>query len=79
MKLGNLVQGITILQKYFDEPDGHHCGADHDIFYIYPTNKPVSDEDVGKLKELNWFQPDVEEDDDENAPYDAEESWAPYV
>lgn len=79
MKLDKLVEGITILSRYFDDPAGRHVGAEHDIIYVYETNNPVSDEDVVKLKELGWHQPEVDEDDDGNAPYDPEEGWGAFV
>lgn len=79
MTLDKLVEGIMILSKYFDKPDGYHIGAEHDIIYVFGTDKPVNDEDAAKLRELGWHQPDVDEDDDGNAPYDSDEGWGAYV
>lgn len=75
MKLRNFVDGINILRPYYDDPDGYHLGAEHDQFYMYATNRPVSDEDVKKLRELGWFQPDADEDDG----YDPEDGWSAFT
>jgi hypothetical protein len=60
MKLSNFIEGLTILRPYYNDPDGYHIGAEHDQFFAYATDKPLSDEDVDKMRELGWFQPDGE-------------------
>ncbi|MGG5810990.1 hypothetical protein [Falsiroseomonas sp. CW058] len=75
MNLGEVSEGISILRGYFDEPDGHHIGAEHDQIFIFRTDRPVSEGDVARLRDLGWFQPDIEED----APYDPEEPWCAFV
>lgn len=74
MNLKNLVEGIEILRKHFDNPDGYHLGAEHDQVYIYATDKPLDAENVTALRSLGWFQPDTSEDD-----YAPEESWSAFT
>lgn len=75
MNLRNFMAGLEILRPYFDDPDGYHLGAEHDQIFVFATDQPVSDEDVAKLRELGWIQPDLGED----APYDPAESWSAFV
>ena len=42
MKLNNLIEGLTILNRYYDKPDGYHTCAEHDMFYAGPTDRPLS-------------------------------------
>ena len=82
MRLSNFIEGLNILQPYYDNPNGFHVGAEHDQFYAYATEKPLSEAALNKLVELGWFQPDVEVPDDEeyNAKlYQPEEGWSAYV
>lgn len=79
MNTQNLIAGITILQKYRDSSDGYDLGAEHDAIYAFPTDKPISQEDVAKLIELGWSQEDVECDEFTVVNYDPEESWCAYV
>lgn len=79
MKLQNFIDGMLIFQKYH-KSDDYCIGADHDIFYVYATDAPIGEDDLTKLYELGWFQPDVEEtEDEEHGPYDPEEGWAAYT
>lgn len=75
MNLRNFMAGLEILRPYFDAPDGYHLGAEHDQIFVFATDRPVSDEDVAKLRGLGWFQPDLDED----APYDPAEGWSAFV
>ncbi len=80
MKLLAFIEGLQILAPYYEGGDGYHLGAEHDIFYAYATAKPLPETAVTKMYELGWFQPDVEEvEDDKPGPYDPEEGWAAYV
>ena len=82
MTLSDFTKGLDILRKYYDDPDGYCLGAEHDIIYVYSTDKPVSPEDLEKLFAMNWFQPDVDTGD-EDLPkveqYDLEEGWGAFV
>jgi hypothetical protein len=78
MNMKNFREGLAILAAYFDKPDGLHGAAEHDLFYVYPTDRPVSPGDVQKLIELHWFQEDADKGDDEDFAakhYDAELPW----
>ena len=72
MKLSELVQGIQILSTYYDDPDGYHVGADHDVLYLYATDRPLSAEDVTRMLSLGWFQ-------ESGTTYDAEEAWQSFT
>jgi len=74
MKTKDLMVGINILLKYYDNLDGWFVGCEHDQLYMFSTDKPVSPEDAQKLHELGWFQEGIE------APnYSLDESWSAFV
>lgn len=79
MTIDNLIAGILILRPYYDT-DGHHVGAEHDQIYLYKTDKPLSTEDVLKMRALGWFQESDEEDEETGearlGSYDPNESWS---
>ncbi len=74
MKLSNFIEGLKTLQPYYEGGDGYHIGAEHDQFYAYITDLPLTTEDVQKMRELGWFQP--EQGDDE---YDPEDGWSAFT
>lgn len=63
MKLSALADAVNILRPYYNDPDGYHVGAEHDEIFLYTTDKPLSAEDVAKMRSLGWSQPDAAEDD----------------
>lgn len=75
MKLSNFVEGLKTLQPYYDGCDGYHIGAEHDQFYCYQTDRPLAPEDVQKMRDLGWFQPDQEDD----AEYSPEDGWSAFT
>jgi hypothetical protein len=75
MMLKNLVEGIEIMRKYYDDPDEHHHTCEHDEFIMFPTDNRISEEDYEVLVALDWYQPEVANDDHEYNFYDQEESW----
>lgn len=79
MKLSELVQGIQILSTYYDDPDGYHVGAEHDVLYLYATDRPLSEEDVKSMLALGWFQESGASSEDEPEAYDAEEAWQSFT
>jgi hypothetical protein len=81
MQMNLFVEGLHLLLPYYDDPEGYHLGAEHDIIYVYATNKPVPEATVKRLIELGFFQPDVSYDGDdfEIKHYQPEEGWAAYV
>lgn len=79
MKTPAIIEGLTILQKYRDKPDGFHTGAEHDVLYSYATDKPLSQEDLTRMVELDWWQEvSCGDRDDEFSVehYDASEGWS---
>ena len=75
MKLSNFIEGLKTLQPYYDGSDHGRIGSEHDQFYAYPTNRPLAQEDVKKMRYLEWFQPETEED----AEYDPEDGWSAFT
>lgn len=71
MRLSNFIKGLQILQKYYDQ-DGFHLAAEHDEFYCYGTDRPLSREDIQTMKELGWHQ-------DEEGEYDRSNSWKVFL
>jgi hypothetical protein len=85
MNLLNFTKGLEILKPYFDDYEGYHIGAGHEIFYVYPTDHELKPDDVHKLLELGWFQElgwaqriDAE-DADSDCVYDPKIGWSAYV
>lgn len=75
MKLSDFIDGLKTLQPYYDGGDGYHIGAEHDQFYAYKTDKPLTLEDVQKMRELGWFQPNQ----GYGAEYNTEASWSAFT
>jgi hypothetical protein len=75
MKLSNFIEGLKTLQPCYEGGDGYHIGAEHDQFYAYATDRPLTSEDVQKMRELGWFQPEQDDDDE----YDPEEGWSAFT
>ncbi len=73
MKLSNFIDGILILQSYY-KTDGYSIGAEHDTFYAYATDLPVSPEDYIKLTGLGWSQVDAPDGE-----YDPGDGWMAYT
>lgn len=80
MKTIDIIEGLTILEKYRDTQGGFDVGAEHDILYAYPTDQPLSQDDIKRLVELGWFQENVEFGDEFGVEhYDQGESWTCYT
>ena len=79
MNLKDFLAGINILSPYYDKPDGYCIGAEHDQFYMYATDRPLTPEDAQKMVDLNWFQEDSDRDDDGNLIYDDENGWSAFT
>ena len=74
--LSKFIRALQIFQKYYDK-DGFHIGAEHDQFYVYPTDRPLSEEDLKTVVVLGWFQEEVEHEDDfKPSDYNPEEGWS---
>ena len=80
MTTKDFVEGLNLLLPYYDDPEGYCLGADHDIIYIYGTEKPLPKTTIKRLCELGFFQPEVDcEDDFQPVNYNPEEGWAVFV
>lgn len=86
MKTPKIIEGLTILQKYRDNPDGFHTGSEHDCIYAFATSTPLSPEDLSRMVKLGWFQDSESYGDDDEAGgnfsekhYDPQESWCCYT
>jgi hypothetical protein len=73
MQLKDFMAGLEILKPYYDEP-GYALGAEHDIIYLYATARPLTPEDVARLRELGWFQEGVGDE-----RYSPDDSWAVFT
>lgn len=76
MKLSQFIEGLQILQRYYDH-DNYCLGAEHDQLFLYATNKPLNEYDFNRLIDLGWFQPDQESKLYDY--YDQEKSWSLFV
>lgn len=80
MKARDIAEGILILTKYYDNQFGHHCAAYDEVIYMCSIDKPISSEDVIKLKHLGWFQEGIIDPDGEvTSNYFADEPWQAIV
>jgi hypothetical protein len=77
MNLANFIAGLQLLSNHFEKRDGYHIGAEHDQFYVYQTDRPLSPEDVARLYALDWFQEGKSEEGP--ASYDPGEGWTCFV
>ena len=75
MQLTKFMAGLEILKPYYN--DGEYAlGADHDVIYLYPTKRPLTPDDVARMRELGFFQEGHSEEPDY---YDPESSWWAFV
>ena len=86
MRTTAIIEGLTILEKYRNSPNGFNVSAEHDQIYVHKTDRPVSGKDIDRLISLHWFQDEVDFGDDEETGgdfaakhYDPEESWSCFV
>lgn len=75
MKLSKFIEGLKTLQPYYKDGDGYHIGAEHDQFYAYQTDLPLTPEDAQKMRDLGWFQPGQKD----GAEYDPENGWSAFT
>lgn len=74
MILSKFIAGLETLRPHYKDGDGYHIGAEHDQFYAYATDTPLSDDEVAKMRELGWFQPDTSEE-----IYSPEDGWSAFT
>lgn len=75
MTISNFVEGITILRGFYKDRDGYHIGAEHDMVYLYATDRPLTAVAFQAMKDLGWWQ--QESGEDEN--YNPDASWGAFV
>lgn len=56
MNLKNFIEGLKILEKYYDDLSTPYIYVDGCTITIDPTDKLISEEDLVRLKELKWLQ-----------------------
>lgn len=82
MRTREIIEGLQTLMPFYDNQDGFHNGAEHDVFYAYATDKPLTDDALSKMIELGWHQEhdgrDYEEDFTQT-DYRPDESWVCYT
>lgn len=69
MKLVDFIEGLKILQPYYDRE--YVFGCEHDQFFAYQTDRPLPEGEAARMTVLGWFQPDAPSDE-----YDPEEGWS---
>ena len=74
MNLNNFIQGLQILRSHFEDQTGYHLGAEHDQFYVYATDTPLSNDEFDRMKFLGWFQTEHGEDS-----YSPNDGWTCFV
>lgn len=79
MKLSKFIEGVSLLSAHYSNLDGYHIDAEHDQFFMHPTDTPLSHEEFTKLCSLGWFQDEVERDDNWNFEYDKDCGWCAHV
>lgn len=82
MQLNKIREGLDIFARYYDKPDGYHTSAEHDVLYVYATDRPLSESDLARVIELGWFQEvELEEEDGDfhASDYDPEEGWTAFT
>jgi hypothetical protein len=80
MKLNALISGLTILRPYYNDHDRCHTGAEHDQFYAWKTDRPLSPIDAASMFALGWFQPGVPYLDGGRTPnYDPDDCWSAFT
>lgn len=48
------IEGLQILNKYFDKPKEEYFSAEHDVIYFGPDPSIVSPEDITKLEDYGF-------------------------
>jgi hypothetical protein len=79
MKTIDIIEGLTILEKYRNKHGGHNVGVEHDQIFCYATDHIVRPEDLERLVSLGWIQEDYRDDKFTVNDYNPEEGWTCYV
>lgn len=75
MNLRDFLAGIDILRSRYKDLKVYNVNAEHDQFFIGPTDTPLSAAEVKTMHGLGWFQEEVADDE----PYDPEEGWSAFI
>lgn len=79
MMLSNFIEGLQILRGHYHHGDGYHIGAEHDQFFAYTTDTPLTPEEAERMFNLGWFQPDTTEGEDGNKTYQEWDGWSAFT
>ena len=52
-RLSDIVRGLEIIKRYC-KPDVHMGGAEHDVIYAPPLDRPLTEDAERELRELGW-------------------------
>jgi hypothetical protein len=72
MTTAKIIEGLTILEKYHNHPDGYNCDAEHDVLHAHRTDRPLKADDLSRMIAIGWLQ---ERRDLQTDGYDPEEGW----
>ena len=75
----NLIEGLQILSKYYNNLNDCRISAAHDTIYISTTDNEIPESDVNKLIELGWFQDVYFGDKFTYGDYEYNKSWVLFV
>lgn len=73
MKLNDFQAGLALLANHFEKRDCYKIGSEHDQFYVYATDTPLTPEEAKQMHDLGWFQEGVEDG------YNPGEGWTCFV
>lgn len=79
MNLKNFIAGIEIIKQYYNNQEGYYLRSEYEQFFLYETDRPITPEHVEMLKELDWFQPYADEDDEGESEYDPNIGWSAFI
>ena len=81
MTTKDFIEGLQIFNEYFDK-HSYNFGAEHDQFFVYATDRPITMVDLQRLIELDWSQSQVEWADEDQfsiQDYDEDEGWSVWL
>lgn len=70
MNWRNFLAGLHIIDKHVEDKSAFLLGAEHDEFYVYKPNTPLTKEEAAQMFDLGWQQPYCEE-----RVYSEHEGW----
>lgn len=56
MKTSNIIEGMVTLLPYYDHQNGYHTECIYKNLRMFPTDRPLSEEDLNKMISLDWYQ-----------------------